>query len=277
MRCRYKEVTYISGKYTETYVYPVFKKGKGRRGKYRPTGDAQAALNAENSRRRLKRLIECNFGDGDLMVTLSYRDEELPEDDRTCVRDWNNFKRRLERARRKAGLPPMKGICIPEKGRKNGRYHFHVIVNGGLDAVRLKEIWGKGYVRIDPLEFGDVGMKGLANYLDKCPLLTKKYLRCGDLREPEVKEREGKISAARVRELYGLTDCPEEFERQYPGVRVVNAASFYNAFNTQFYLRIDGVKEPPVAAGAGDAGTRGAGPYGGRPDGLLGGAARRRD
>ena len=259
MRCRYKEVTYISGKYTETYVYPVFKASKGRRGKYRPTGDAQAALNAENSRRRLKRLIECNFTDADVMLTLSYRDAELPEDDRGCLRDWNNFKRRVQRRRARKGLPDLKAICIPEKGKKNGRYHFHIILNGGLSVSDLRDVWGKGYVRIDPLEFGDVGMKGLANYLDKCPLLTKKYLRCGDLKEPEVVEREGKISAARVRELYGLTDCPEEFQTQYPGVRVVNAASFYNAFNTQFYLRIDGVREPPVAAGAGYTRTRGRG------------------
>ena len=259
MRCRYKETSYISGKYVETYVYPVFGPVKGRRRKFLPTRDVQAKLNAENSRRRLGRLIACNFTRADSLVTLTYRPGEEPETDGACLKDWYNFRRRLDRAREKAGLPPVKAICIPEKGAKGGRYHMHVVMSGGLDAGKLRDVWGKGFVRIDPLEFDDYGMQGLGEYLHKCPILKKTYLRAGELSEPDVVEREGKISRRRVVELYGLTDCPEEFEKQYEGVRVVSAESFYNTFNTQFYLRVCGVREAASGGGRtvhGRTGTR---------------------
>lgn len=246
MRCRYKETIVRAGKYVEVYVYPVFRASKGRRRKWRATGDAQRRLNEEYSKRRLGWLIACNFTEKDALVTFTYRPGEEPSDDRACVRDWYNLRRRLDRAREKRGLTPLKAICVPERGANGGRYHLHVILSGGLTAEELRDVWGKGFVRVDPLEFGDYGMTGLAGYLDKCPILKKRYLRAGDLQEPEVNEREGQISQTRVRELNGLTDCPEEFEAQYPGVRVVSAAPFYNAFNTQFYLRVCGVIDRDV-------------------------------
>ena len=240
MRCRYREVIYHCGKYVENVIYPVFKNKGGRRRKYRPTSDVQERLNRYNAEQKLRRLIETNFGEGDIWLTLTYDEKHLPGEDKRFFADYYNFIRRLNRYREKRGMEQVKAIDVPAN---DGRYHHHVVISGGLTSAELRKIWGKGMIWDRPLEWGDDGLQGLADYIARQSIAGKRYLRTKTVRDPEVTTREGRISQGRVRELYGLTDCPEEFEDALDGVRVTSVKSFYNTFNTHFYLRVFGVRD----------------------------------
>ncbi len=56
-----------------------------------------------------------------------------------------NYIRRIQRLRKKRGLPPLKYIAVTERGKKGGRYHHHITINGGIDRDELESLWGLGY------------------------------------------------------------------------------------------------------------------------------------
>ena len=68
---------------------------------------AQERLNEKNAAKRLVRLVNENFGAGDLILTLEYPKEKGPADEAQAMRDVQNYLRRIKGLRDKKGLPPM--------------------------------------------------------------------------------------------------------------------------------------------------------------------------
>ena len=60
---------------------------------------AQEKLNEKNAQKRLVRLINENFGKGDLILTLEYPKEAGPQDEAQAMRDIQNYLRRVARMR----------------------------------------------------------------------------------------------------------------------------------------------------------------------------------
>ena len=90
---------------------------------------AQDRVHARNARRKLERLVNANFGEGDLIVTCTYAQDEGPEDEKRAQRDVAAYLRRIANMRKRRGLPQMRYIYITEKtsSLKHGvRYHHHV-------------------------------------------------------------------------------------------------------------------------------------------------------
>lgn len=238
MRCRYREHVCKSGIYLDGKILPTVSDmhGKGgRRSKFRPTPEAQARLNEWNALRRAARIIEDNFSEADVMLTPTFRDAALPETDETFWRVYNNYVRRLRRAYEKRGAE-LRYFTVIGKGEKSGRYHVHLIVNGGvLTEEEQRQLWGKGRLGIDPLEFDENGLTGLSNYMGKHRLLTKRFFHSRNLRLPEPRETGRRITQREVREL-AAGDNRDYWEKMYPGYRLIGVEPFFNPVDAKWYI-----------------------------------------
>jgi len=108
---------------------------------------------------------EAQMHSSNCFLTLTYDDENMPENRSLNVRDWQLFAKRL---RKKAG--PFRHLYSGEYGSRWGRPHYHACIFG-LDMRRgaapfpnlakhplwrspvLDDIWGKGHVAIGELEY----------------------------------------------------------------------------------------------------------------------------
>lgn len=148
----------------EEYFYPDSAK-KPRRSQQSPNRESRKETQYQVKLKKLTRLINSNFAAKDLFVTLSYEESVSREQGK---RDLQNFFRRLKRLRKKQGLPPLKYISVTEGGEDSGkRVHHHIVINKmSWDDVR--NVWGKGHVRIEDL-YTVPDYESLASYISKEP------------------------------------------------------------------------------------------------------------
>ena len=277
MKRRYREKIYRCGEYLEVNVYPVFEaKGarKGRRAKYKPTSAMQARLNQRHAEGELVRILNSNFTSSDISVTLTFRNGCLPETFEEAERLLKNFLRRLRRLRAKMGLPEMKYVIVPG----GGRFHFHIPMSGGVDAVTIAKLWGLGYCNVIHFQPNENGIEGHARYVAKQyeedeygggdlfsgfdvnfetgeveeideenegdtrrkrPKGKRRYSCSKNIVRPEAEIREGRLSAAKVESLASVDSASRgEFERIYPGYSFSECVPYYNEENGGYYLRV---------------------------------------
>ncbi len=237
MRTVYREKRYTCGEYLDVYIYPVFeiKARRGRRKKRKPSTDAQKKLNQRHREEKLVRLLHTNFTPEDLEIHLTYRGKQ-PESDEEAARFLRNYIRRVQRLRKKLGLPPLKYIAVTERGKRGGRYHHHITINGGIDRDTLESLWDHGYANSRRLQFTEDGLAGLGHYIVKSPVGKKAWTASKNLVDPEPKTRDERISGKKARELAeNIQDSPR-FEKLYPGYLMSAAEAFHNDVNGGCYL-----------------------------------------
>ena len=153
------------------------KKGISRGDKVKPTKEEQEKVNTRQAERKLRILINANYGYGDYHLVLDYI-RRKGEPDRTpeqMRQDIDVFLRECRKEYRKAGLE-FKYIHVMEIGKKGARHH-HLVVNK-IDTEILQRCWYKAYeghnrVKVFPLD--DSGNYAeLASYLIKYTGMHKK-------------------------------------------------------------------------------------------------------
>lgn len=242
MRCRYRETVYRCGDYLEAHIYPVYRTAGSRRRKYRPTPEIQQKLNEKRAEGKLIRILNANFGSEDLKVELTYKPECLPKSDEEAARELRNFLRRVKRYRERNGLSELKYVAVTEKGVRSGRYHHHLVLNGGVPLRDLVELWGRGIVGTDILQLNENGLADLGVYMMKqargleLAQYKRKYTTSHNLIHPEPKQRDGRFSKRQVRELAKDTDDRTEFDKLYPGYRYSQARVIYSDVNGGWYI-----------------------------------------
>lgn len=163
----YRLKEFRCGNYLDAYIYPVYPTsrlpGQCRRRKRRPTRAVQKKLNRHRAEERMTRLIHANFSDADLAVTLDYAVNPLCKED--ALHDLKKFLRRVRYRYRKLGVE-LKYIWALEISKK-GRYHFHLILSGGMDRDELEQLWGHGWANTKRLQFDEHGLSALAKYITK--------------------------------------------------------------------------------------------------------------
>ena len=270
MRRLYREKIYRAGDYLDIQLFPVFNKANARRKKRsKPTSEMQAKLNQRNAERALTRILNANFGEDDISVTLTYSAKDLPESFEDAERDAKNFLRRVKRLRAKKGLEEIKYVLIPGPGR----FHFHIPMNGGIDDKELQKLWPYGYCNIIHFQFNENGIEGHARYIAKqfedsddpdifdmfnideetgevtevqsseCRVQRKKgkrrYSCSKNIIRPEAEEKDGRISAAKVEEIATVdSESRTVFEKLYPGYCLSDVIPYYNEENGGYYLEI---------------------------------------
>jgi hypothetical protein len=118
--------------------------------------------NCLEARRKCARMVNANFRQGDLFLTLTFRERVDVEN---ALRLFRNFISRLKRLRKRKGYSELKYLYVVE--RKNKREHVHLLINKmDLTMKELKEVWGLGRVMVSILEPGG-DYTGLAFYITK--------------------------------------------------------------------------------------------------------------
>ena len=237
MRCHYREKAYFAGPFLDVDIYPVFAKAGSRQKKFKPSTPCQQRLNEKRSVDRLVRLVNANFTKSDLACHPTYRDDIHPKDEKTALRNIENFIRRLKRFRKKANLPELKYVAVTEISQ-SGRFHHHLIISGGVTLEALADIWGKGYVSAKPLQFDEKGVSGLAAYMVKDPIGGKRYKASRNLLPPVEKVKDERLSRRKVIEMADTEKYAQVMEELYPGYEFVCAQPFYNDYNRHQYITV---------------------------------------
>ena len=130
---------------------------------------ARESLNAKTSWQRLMLVLATNFKATDLVVTLSYREENLPVNREAADRRLDYFIRNL-REYRKAKGQQLVYARITEGYHSGGRLHHHLILNStGEDFAAIRSLWIRDGDNVDFEPFGTDGAERWAKYLTKEP------------------------------------------------------------------------------------------------------------
>ena len=130
---------------------------------------ARESLNAKLSWQKLMLTLAANFVSNDLVVGLSYRDEDLPLRREDADRRLNNFIRALRQCRAAAGQSLIY-VRVTEGYHTGGRLHHHLIINAtGDDYATIRKLWAKNGDNVDFEPFGTDGAERWGKYLTKEP------------------------------------------------------------------------------------------------------------
>lgn len=251
-RMGYRRRTTVSGPRIDAEVFPVFgraQRGELRRAKSQATKEAQKRANDEQSRLHLIQLVEANFTEKDVSITLSY--EGQPPEPSRVDKDVRNFVARVKRARAKAGLPDLKYIYsiggdeMPSAGYSGKRPHVHMILSGGIGRDQLEKIWGKGIANADRLQPRSDGLGGIAVYLTKQKQDrpekpgARKWRGSRNLKQPVRRSRDARMPNSRVRRIaYDFrNEAAGVMEKLYPGYRLQDCQVRYSDIVDGVYIR----------------------------------------
>ena len=251
-RMGYRRRTTVSGPRIDAEVFPVFgrnQQGELRRAKSQATREAQQRANDERSRIHLIQLVEANFSEKDVSITLSY--EGRPPEPERVDKDIRNFIARVKRARRKAGLDDLKYIYaiggdeMPAAGYSGKRPHVHMIMNGGIDRDTLEAIWSKGRANCDRLQPRDEGLGGIAVYFTRQKQDrpekpgVKKWRGSRNLKQPVRRSRDARMPNSRVKRIARgfRNEAKDVMEKLYPGYQLKDVQVRYSDIVDGVYIR----------------------------------------
>lgn len=135
-----KEIT--AGDQFEIEIYPQFRSmdevpPEGRTIK-KDNNKAQKNLNDKNARKYVERLINENFSDRDIWMTLTYDDAHLPPDGDVdaAIKNVQKYIRRINYQRKKRGLPNAKYVYVTAYNPDAEiRWHHHIVIGSLTDDV----------------------------------------------------------------------------------------------------------------------------------------------
>ncbi len=238
----YRTRTIKAGPRLEAEVYPIWGRqdiGKARAARQKASSEAVQRANEERSKRHLIQLMDANFTDQDLHVTLTYRGD--PPALEQAQRDIRNFVARIRRLRKKQQLPDLKYIYIleDEQDGKKARMHTHMVLNGGLDRDLIESIWQRGYANCDRLRPNENGLEELARYLTKSRKKRRRWASSKNLKKPKERVSNTRLSKARIHRLARNLEqgAKEIMERVYPGYAFSSAKVFTSDTMPGIYIR----------------------------------------
>lgn len=222
----------------DIFAYSVNQRTQSTRGKRskkkKVSKPKQRNLNDKNARRYLVQLANANFDEGDLHVTLTYKDKNLPGSIEEGEKIVANYLRRIKYQREKKDLPALKYILVTEyktsdDGETPTRMHHHIIMDGALDRDSVEDLWrlkrekGKkkgekiGFVNADRLQPDENGLAALANYLTKGRAKKKRWSCSQNLTKPYFRTNDHKYGKKQVEKMAKNVEDREFWEKKYPG------------------------------------------------------------
>lgn len=174
----YRRLTVIAGRTMEVRKYHSYKApgaGLKRDPKKNPTKEAAKKGNARRAEDTLRWMMNTVFCDGDLSITLTYK-ENPPYSIQDLKKDAQDFVKRLRTEYRKRDTPMWYVYAL---GAGPHRRHIHITVkDAGLTPAEISRIWGNGRAQITPL-YSEGQYRELASY----------YMKNGaDTREQQIKQ-----------------------------------------------------------------------------------------
>ena len=215
--------TIKAGDMMDVEIYPVLDVETTRSVRAGRTPEKQKRVNRRNAVKKLQRLLNANFGEGDLLVHLTM--------EKTCAeRDFEkakrNFMAKLQRRAKKAGVP-LRYVQVVEltgaESRK--RYHIHMVMGGGwIDRDAVEKLWGHGLARVDRVQYQEKGLSGFAAYITQRKETQEKLMRrawaCSKgLKRPTETRSDSRFSRRAAMQVTqtAYADAKKMFEKRYPG------------------------------------------------------------
>lgn len=162
----YVKRTWVTGSVIEVEKYFTFtyKNNKvTRMPKVNQTPEAMQKVNERNAVKKLRRLLNTNFGHNDMHLILTYEMSKRPDCKEDAKKDIEKFLRNLRKRYKKAGYE-LRYVSVAEYGKRS--IHFHLVINKGISINELAETWPHGRIHVHPLDnSGDYSQ--LAEYLIK--------------------------------------------------------------------------------------------------------------
>ena len=192
----YYQTEIVAGKTVE--VYKSYTKGaskKNREQKKNKTPEQMQEANRRSAEKKLTRLLNANFVDGDLHVVLTYPKHARPspkEARKILAKFWRKLKAKYKKYKKE-----LKYIVVTEFKNKN--IHHHIVINNpdGINVMKtIKELWD-GIPKATPL-WSNGQYKELAEYLiketdqtfrEKGAALKQRYSRSRNLIIPKPKTK----------------------------------------------------------------------------------------
>jgi hypothetical protein len=264
--------TIRAGDSLEVECFPILRVSQEarRERKRRESSAAQKRLNDKRAERKMCRLLETNFHNGDIVLHPTFatgqiehgffnkaqlrkewEEAGLPMCDDDARKKIRNFVRACKaRIKRRGGDPKeFKYIYVMEttKEPRDGdidplpaRYHFHMVISsmGILTIDDVNELWQHGYCKAEPLDFRFNGLEPLAKYITKQRRGKRKWASSKNLKKPDEKISNRKISKRRANAIADdMHGCAKEImEKIYPGYVLENAEVKYSAFIAGAYI-----------------------------------------
>lgn len=167
-------------------IYPEFTKLPATIPRKKNTA-AQKDLNDRNSQKECVRTINENFGPRDLWCTFTYRRGCEPLDYDEALNNMRNYIRRIQRRRKRMGLPPTRYVGViewQEDEEKGIRCHHHVFFDGAMPMEEVEELWGLGdRNELRKLDYDENALNGVGFYTTKAPRGRKKWISSVGLRK----------------------------------------------------------------------------------------------
>ena len=243
----YKRSVTLAGPRMECEIYPVFGRAdemKARAAKANLTPEKQRKLNLRRSEEHLVRLLDTNFTEKEVHVTLTYRGD--PSTYEEAYRDMRNYILKLKRYRKKMGMEDLKYIYNIEGGRdaRTGyalqRMHIHMVTNGGMNREDLEAIWEKGYANCDRLQPNERGLEELGKYIIKQHEQGKRWCASRNLKQPKRRASDVRTSNSYVKRMaYDMQAvAKEQMERLYPSYQYVECKVFYSDIVDGVYIKV---------------------------------------
>lgn len=249
-----KEIT--AGEQLEIEIYPQFRSmdevpPEGRR-KKKDNSRAQKNLNDKNARKYVERLINQNFTDHDIWITLTYDDRFLPINMEEAIKNMQNYIRRINYQRAIRGLPSAKYVYVTEYDPEAEiRWHHHLVMEGTLDMDTVESLWKKGSRNeVRRLSKDENGLSGLSNYIVKeknrekwekrwnsSRNLIKPGIKVVHSKRPEAGKGSYKPVGKYVEEMVRSQEyIKEQLEKWYKDYDFTCSEVYYNDFNGMFYI-----------------------------------------
>ncbi|MUG24744.1 hypothetical protein GNQ08_20460 [Paenibacillus macerans] len=247
----------------EVDIYPLNKqppKPKGRAKKQKVSAPKQKNLNDKNAKRYFTQLVNTNFGEGDLHVTVTYA--QVPETLEEAEKEAANYLRRISHRRKREGLHPLKYILVTEyssgkNGEKPTRVHHHIIMNGGLDRDIIEDLWRRprrkgqkqgdriGFANADRLKPNEYGLEALSRYLMKNPNGRKRWSSSQNLERPTYRTNDHKYTRRQVEQIVrNEIDNQTYWKKKYPEWDVTECKPVYNEITGwSIYLKLRRARE----------------------------------
>ena len=243
IRYHYMTKTVKSGNQFEVEIYPLFSKKDfdKYRPKKKPTRLAQKYLNDKNARKYFIRLVNANFGPDDWVIHLTYFDSKRPTNIDDANHEVKKYIDRINYHRKKIGLKNAKYVYVTEYDPdKKINVHHHLIIEGGLERRKMKDLWKNGMrTEIDELEPDDAWLTGLAMYLSKDPKGKKRWKQSKNLKKPVERKSYTVFSNRKIRSMVDDQSLVSVYmNRNYKAKHYLQHEVRYNKVNRMFYIYV---------------------------------------
>lgn len=269
-----------SGRLLEADLYPVTRDGRqlGRGPQTKRSTAEQEKYNKLQAQKKVVRLVNTNFGEGDVLLTLTYPPGKAPPDEKQAKRDITNYLRRvktyragverkiknllkddpknkkLKQALKRASAPLKYIYAIESKTYKTGArkgqqsFHFHLFLSGcgSGDRDAYEELW-TGRANADRFRPDKFGPEAAAKYISKgCKedkedsnSKKKKFVCSRNLAKPVQKIKDDKLTKRKV-ELMAKKHLEDKdyWERRYKGYKFLRCYARWNEFNLNYYVSV---------------------------------------